>query len=251
MTRFHGSVQTAGGWSSDGMGQRRHQNMSISHEGLVPLSSHQDFVQNNSYFANGAPPVPQSTLAREVHLDSSLVPFAAPSPSGARSPAPYSPVRHHQLSAIRFEDSSSQHLPQRVFVDGAWLLSMPQSMPQVSTPEPRPAMAEPRLTAPEGRRSVRAHTDQRQLQLENAALADARTAQQRRAKRRHLDEEADALEHWGSRWGFYGAGSQLESPSRRRGHQMPISPTLAGFQLATGYSNSFGVTAGCSSGGQR
>ena len=201
-----------------------------------------DFVHTNSYYSNTGGVTPSSKMARELHLDRSLVPLAHTEHMPLARPNPsLSPSR--RISAIRFEDrtkspatgvlsagmapagSPSTSSPQRVYMDGQWRLKthLGASASSSSLPSRQPA-------GDIGKQPVHAPIE-RLVQLDNRALADHRSAHSRAERRvRHADERS-ALGDWGARWGYPGTAHKNDSPSRRRFNPSASHPTLVGFAM--------------------
>ena len=219
-----------------------------------------DFVHINSYYSNTGGVTPSSWVARELHLDRSLVPLAQTEHVPLSRPNPsLSPSR--RISAIRFEDrtkspaaglpladmppagspstsssmpavtavaSASSHAgasPQRVYVDGQWRLrtSLGTSASSPSLPSRQPA-------GDIGKQPVHVPIE-RLMQLDNRALADSRTAHSQAERRVRLEDERSALDDWGARWGYPGTAHKNDSPTRRRYNPSASQPTLIGFAM--------------------
>jgi len=231
---LHGTLPAPGVWSMEGFGQRHAKNVSLN-SAFVPtaeamMAHGADMLTTNSFYSNGGHEQAYSS-ARALHLDSNLVPFA-PAPSAASpSRQPASPSKSpaaHRISAVDwtrfgFEEgaaggvgASPSRTPQRMCVDGAWRLNSSLSSPSLPvTYSPCPGASKHVVRQPE-----------RAVQLDNYALAEARSTRQRADRREVIAEEQRALAAWDTRWGFLQARNTLDAPSRRKHVEVPHMPSL-------------------------
>lgn len=253
-TLAFGQLPPPGVWHDRGQGARRDEKALIGLDMQAKVGN--DFLIDNSFFANSGAQVQPATRPKELHLDVNLVPFAQPTAPSAplgRSP---SKAPGRRISAHCFEDmttapnypvtisssyspsklaappieAGSSASPQRMYVDGQWRLSTSLSSP--SLPMSRAGERHPpdrQMAGDIGKQFVYSPNEKAFLH-QNRALADAQVEREHRETRLKREGERSALGDWRSRWGFEATPGVEFSRSRRKPFSEAASkPTLQGF----------------------